>query len=521
MKKFASIFSVLLAMSITLTACGKTAPASGAETPSQSTPQSAESSDLVPADTLRVVLGSEPPNADPHNNTRLTSWAVQEEIFDKLVQKDEEGNILPDLATSWEQIDDCTLRFYLRDDVTFHDGSKLTAEDVAFSLKRACVSAGSQSFFINFDPEGMVVVDEYTVDVATKQPFAAALNYLATARGAILCKAAVESMGDEAYGLNPIGSGPFKVETWSVGNEIVLKRNEEYWGEKPSYETLQFRFITEASNRAIELETGNADIVYSIASNDAARLADKEGVEIVSGPAYNFVYICMNMSDPTLSNEKLREALSTATNVPALVAAAYSESEQVADSYMSPNVAYHASMEAKEYNVEKAKQLLAEAGYPDGLTLTLTVNEDTTFGFIAEIIQGMWQEIGVQVKIETMEQATYLERANAGEVQLSVTSSNAVSGDPDNAFMIWRTTAVNAIQANDPTIDDYLNKGGVEFDPEARAAIYKDLQQYLWDKNYGIPLCFPNVTYGIDADIEGFYCHPGSTPDLAKVVVYQ
>lgn len=483
-------------------------------------PQYAAAEGSTGSDTLRVVLGSEPPNADPHNNTRLTSWAVQEEVFDKLVQKDEQGNILPDLATSWEQIDECTIRFHLREGVLFHDGSELTAEDVAFSFARACRCTGSQSFFINFDPEGMKAVDKYTVDVATKKPFAAALNYLATARGAILCKAAVESMGDEAYGLNPIGSGPFKVEKWSVGNEIILTRNEEYWGEKPAYKTLQFRFITEASNRAIELETGNADIVYSIASNDAARLANAAGVKIVSGPAYNFVYISLNMSDPTLKNDKLREALVMATDVPALVEAAYDETVQVADSYMSPNVSYQVSMGASEYNVEKAQKLLAEAGYPNGLTLKLSVNEDTTFGFIAQIIQGMWAEIGVTAEIETMEQATYLERANAGQVQVAVASSNAVSGDPDNAFMIWRTTAVNAIQADDPTIDEYLDKGGVEFDPAARGAIYKELQEYMWNKHYAVPLCFPNVVYGIRDNVEGFYCHPGSTPDLAKIVLH-
>ncbi|MBR1566226.1 MAG: hypothetical protein IJ649_05635, partial [Oscillospiraceae bacterium] len=357
--------------------------------------------------------------------------------------------------------------------------------------------------------------------VATKQPFAPALNYLSTARGAILCKAAVEEMGDEAYGRTPVGSGPFKVQAFTPGSEIVLVRNEDYWGDKPSFETLQFRFVTEASNRAIELETHNADIIYSVATNDAARLSETEGVKIVSGPAYNFVYVCFNMSDETLSNEKLREALSTAIDVPSLVAATYGASASVADSYMSSSVAYHAAMDPKPYDVEKAKELLAEAGYPDGLTLKLSVNEDTTFNFIAEIVQGMWAEIGVTAEIEQMEQATYLERSNAGEVQVSIASSNAVSGDPDNAMMIWRTTAVNAIQACDPVIDEYLNKGGVEFDDAARAEVYREVQQYLWDKNYGVPLCFPNVTYGIDAGIEGFYCHPGSTPDLAKVTLYR
>ena len=522
MKKYMPILSTLLAAVLMLTACGGTKNPGSSQTPGNaSVGSTSQTGTKTPADTLRVVLNSEPSNIDPHNNTRLTSWAVQEEVFDKLVTKDENGNIMPDLATEWEQVDERTWRFHLRDGVTFHDGSELTAEDVAFSLKRACTSSGSQTVFVNFDAENIAVVDERTVDVTTKQPFAATLNYLASARGAILCKAAVESMGDEAYGREPVGSGPFKVESWTAGSEIILKRNDGYWGDKPSYETLQFRFITEAANRAIELETGNADIVYSIAANDASRLANVNNVEIVSGPAYNFVYLSFNMSDETLSNQKLREALTAAIDIPSLVTAVYKDSAQVADSYMSSSVFAHAAMPAKTYDVEKAKQLLAEAGYSQGLELKIKLNEDTTFATIAEIVQNMWAEIGVTATIEPMEQATYLEQANAGQVQVAIASSNAVSGDPDNALMIWRTTAVNAIQACDPEIDTYLDAGGQEFEEAGRTQIYKELQTYLWDKCYGVPLCFPNVTYGTLSGVEGFHHHPGSTPDLATVTVYR
>lgn len=531
MKRTKQVISLLLAAAMALTACsgGKTTDTTPqaseaketAEAASEAATQAAAVTGGEYADSLRVILNSEPSNIDPHNNTRLTSWAVQEEVFDKLVTKDSDRNIVPDLATKWEQIDEVTTRFYLRDDVTFHDGSKLTAEDVAFSLKRACESSGSKTFFIAFDAENIKAVDEYTVDVATKEPFAAVLNYLASARGAILCKAAVESMGDEEYGRSPVGSGPFKFVSWTTGNKIELVRNEEYWGEKPSYTNLEFRFVTEASNRAIELETGGADIVYSIVANDAERLKGNENVQILSGPAYQFIYVSFNMSDETLKNQKLREALVTAVDIPAVVDVIYGESAQLADSYMSPNITYQASMEAKTYDPEAAKALLAEAGYPDGLELTIKMADDSNFSTMAEIIQGMWAEIGVTANIEIMEQATYLEQANAGQVQVAMASTNAVSGDPDNALMIWRTTAVNAIQACDPKIDEFLDAGAKEFDTEKRAEIYKEAQQYLWDMDYSIPVCFPNVTYGCSNKVTGLDCNPGSTPDLAKVVIYQ
>lgn len=527
MKKKKVLAAALVMSALALTACGGKKEVSGVTEAADTTAAADAAGDTAAAgtaesgssDQLRVILNSEPSNLDPHNNTRLTAWAVQEEIFDKLVTKDADGNIVADLATDWEQVDERTIRFHLREDVTFHDGSPLTADDVVFSLQRACESAGSQTFFISFDAENIKKVDEYTVDVATKEPFAAVLNYLASARGAILCKSAVESEGDEEFGRSPVGSGPFKFVSWTTGDQIVLERNEEYWGDKPAYKDLQFRFVTEATNRAIEVETGGADIVYSVAANDAERLKDNADVNVITGPAYQFVYVSLNMSDETLQNATLRQALTEAIDIPSLVEAVYGESAQVADSYMSPSVAYHAAMEAKTYDPEHAKELLAEAGYADGLTLTIKMAEDNTFSTMAEIVQGMWSEIGVTTEIESMEQATYLEQANAGEVQVAMASTNAVSGDPDNALMIWRTTAVNAIQANDPKIDEYLNAGASEFDTEKRAEIYKEAQQYLWDQNYAVPIAFPNVTYATRSNISGLQCNPGSTPDLAKVVI--
>ena len=151
MKKTVKLAALTLAAVLTLTACGTTGGGSSAGASSAG----GSSANAASADTLRVVLNSEPSDLDPHKNTRLTAWAVQEEIFDKLVTKDEEGNIQPDLATSWTQIDDHTWQFKLRDDVTFHDGSKLTAADVVFSFQRACSAAGSKTFFVQFDPDNM------------------------------------------------------------------------------------------------------------------------------------------------------------------------------------------------------------------------------------------------------------------------------------------------------------------------------------------------------------------------------
>ena len=192
-------------------------------------------------DNVTVVLKGEPSNIDPHGNTELVAMETQVQIFETLVKKDENGEIVPCLAERWEQIDDCTTRFYLRDDVTFHNGEKLTADDVVYTIQRATEMPSSAAIFSAFDGENTKAVDDLTVDVVTKEPFAAVLNYLASTRGGIVCKKAVEEMGDDAFGRAPVGTGPFMFDNWVTGTSITLKRNDNYWGDKPAYSTLTLK----------------------------------------------------------------------------------------------------------------------------------------------------------------------------------------------------------------------------------------------------------------------------------------
>lgn len=183
---------------------------------------------------------------------------MQRVVYDTLVVQNENGEIVPGLAESWEVIDDLTVRFHLREGVKFSNGQELTSEDVVYSLQRATTEPGSASMFSSFDGENTKAVDPYTVDICVKQPFAAIYNYLASSRGDIICKSAMEEMGGEAYGRQPVGTGPFVLSEWNTGDSLVLTRNENYWGDAPAYDKLTFRIITEAANRTIELETGRA-----------------------------------------------------------------------------------------------------------------------------------------------------------------------------------------------------------------------------------------------------------------------
>ena len=502
------ILIVLLLLTLVLTGCG------GGEEP-------ADEGNQEYSDVLSVALRGEPSSLDPHLNTQLVSEAVRREIYDFLVVKDETGSIQPSVATSWENIDDTTIRFHLRDDVVFHNGEKLTAEDVRFTLIRASEKSGSAPLFKVVDAEGTAVVDEYTVDLKLTEPFAPIFNYLSAPEGGILCKSAVEELGDDAFGRSPIGSGPLMLKDWVTGTSLELSRNEDYWGDKPTYKTLIVKFISEPANRTIELETGGVDVIYDVSTNDIARIQENEVLNLISGTGLKYTYITLNMKDETLKDARVREALACSLDLESMVDAVYTGTSKVADSVMSSNIFAYKAIGSIPYDVEKAKTLLAEAGYENGLDVVAKCYDDATFINILEIAQNMWKEAGINADVRVMEYATFDEQGAKGEVQIGVSAFTASTADPDQALGLWSTDYNSLLQGTDLQIDQYLKDGRSTYDDAERIAIYGEAQQYMWDTHYMIPLAYSDVIYATTNKVEGLECHPGNTPNLAKVVVYK
>jgi len=519
MKRLTKGVCLLICMMLVLAGCSSGSSTAVSSSAQSSQTASAETTKAVPVekDELKVAIRAEPSTLDPHNSTALANFAVQRVVYDTLVVQDENGNIVPGLAQSWEVLDELTIRFHLRQGVVFSDGSKLTADDVLYSLQRATTEKGSASMFSSFDAQNSAVVDPYTIDIKVKTPFAAIYNYLASSRGDIICKSAMEKLGATEYGRNPVGTGPFILQKWNTGDSLVLVRNDNYWGDKPAFKKLTIRVITEAANRAIELETGGVDIIYDVDASDVSRLQSESNVKVVSGPGYKFSYITMNMSMKPYDDIRVREALVKSLDMEGIVKAVFGDSAVVADSLMAPTVFGYAKIGPYEYNQERAKQLLAEAGYANGLQVTVMLNEDRNYMNVIEIAQNMWKEIGITTDIQIMDQATLLSKASEGTVPMGVTNSTPTTGDPDHALMIWPTTYKSFLRNSDTKIDEYLQKGKSTYDTTERAKIYKEAMEYMWTRYNLIPICFTNAVYATAANIANFECNPGNTPNLAKV----
>lgn len=475
---------------------------------------------------VSVILGGEPTNIDPQNCSQNNGFAIMKQVFQTLVTLDESGNPVPCLAESWEQVDELTWRFKLRDDVYFHNGEKMTAEDVRYTIERATVTSNSMGMFANFDGEKTAVVDENTVDIVTKTVFAPIFAYLSMTRAMIVSKAAIEAAGDSALH-NPVGTGPFKFVSWDSGTSVTLVRNDQYWGDMPAYENLSFRFVTEAASRAIEIETGNADIAYSPDISDVVRLKDSGGVVTQTVPAYGAVslYINASGSDPVTADVRVRQAMAYALNVEDIVYGTYGDLGIVPIGVCSAGFSSTVGLDLFEYNPEKAKELLAEAGYSESnpAKLTFYVYAGNETNPMAEMCQNYWSEVGFDVEYVQGDWASLspLVKGYEGSVWIcawtyAVDDFGFFIGDFDPNY------TGNFTYAYDERIADLKAKGAAETDPEKRKELYAEAQKILYNEDVAsINLGDRATSYLLTKNVEGFVGDGAGCPFLGDVVVYE
>ncbi len=522
MKKKLTFAAGLLSM-ILLAACAKQetagTPATDTTTAAATeAPEDTQEEVKNARDTLIVAIANEPGSLDPQNVGVVSAYQVQMQMFNTLVTRDEEGNIYPSLAESWEYMDSQTIRFKLRQDVTFHNGEKLTAEDVRYTIQRATELPLSASIFTAFDGAATAVVDEYTVDVKLIEPFSGALAYLATSRANIVSKKAAEEKGLDGFGLEPVGTGPFKFSKWESGDRIVLERFDEYWGAKATYQTFIARIIPDASVRSIELESGGVDLLFDIYPADYERIKSNPDLVTEVGTGFTHELWLLSMTAEEFSDVRIRKAMSLALDVPAIVDAVWGELGQPADSIFSDKVYGHISIGPIGQDVKEAKRLLAEAGVPDGFETEITFGESATTQAALEIAQQMWAAVGIKVNISPLDQATYKDNNAAGLTRFGRSNFTTSTGDPDHALANWQSGYKGALNANDAHIDKLMAEGRAETDDEKRKAIYAEIQQYCWDSYYSIPIVFIKVSYGYTNKITNFVFDSRNQPDLSQII---
>lgn len=508
-KSYRNLLIIFLAISILLVGCSK--PADKGSDPT--TPKT----ERVAKDTLVLGIWEDLATMDPQSSNRASNWMVQRLIFDKLVHENSDGSVEPRLAKSWEFLDDLTLEMKLRDDVYFTNDVQFTAEDVLFTLQRGKENPITASTFKYFDAENTVIVDDFTIQIKFTDPYAAVFNTFSGGRGGIVCKKAVEEMGDVAYARNPVGTGSYKLQSWTSGSEIHLVKNDKFWGEPAKTPNLIFKIIPEAANRVIELETGGVDIIYEVNGIDVSRVEDLENAHVEMSDSNRYMVLTFSMQDEVTSNKDLRYALSYAIDKEALVDAIYSGTATTATGLYPSNVFAFKDFGVMPYDLEKAKELMKKAGYPNGVKLKFNYEDREVDKKIAEVIQNMWGQIGVTLDFYQMDSSTYTGQGN--KFQAGMRAGNA--NEPSNILIIYDSKFGDKIQSNDTELDNMLGKAMTIYNTEERAEYYGKIQDYLYDIRYTIPLAFTPVIFGVSDNVEGFVIDPLQQIDLQNVVVYE
>lgn len=474
--------------------------------------------------TLTWAQGADVTSLDPHQGKETPAVQVNTQIFDTLVTVDPETNeVVPQIAESWEQTDDQTYVFKIREGIKFHDGSDLTAEDVKFSLDRARNSA-AVSYIVNFIEE-VTVDDDHTVTVKTTAPYAPTLRNLAIPFAAIVPKAVVEA-DENAFIQNPVGSGPYKFVEWNHGDHVTLKAFDDYYAGKPETENLIMKVIPETSQRTIALETGEVDLAYDLAVNDIPKVNSDDKLTVYEIPSLTCWYVSMNMNKKPFDNPKVREAMSMAIDRQTIIDTINAGSGQTANAIIAPAVFGYYSTGVKEYNPTKAKELLAEAGYPNGFSTTLWVNDNQSRIEMCQAMQAMLLEVGVQCNLEVLEFGSFISRTTAGDHDLAYFGWTTSSGDADYSYYSLEHSTQQGAAGNrsflaDPDVDKLIEEARSNTNEEERKELYKELAIKLDEINNNIPVYYSSINVGANKKVEGFVMDANGYHSLEKVKVAQ
>lgn len=441
---------------------------------------------------LIYCLTGDPSNLDPTKTTDQMSCAVWNQLYDTLGRKLADGTYEPRVAESWEVSEDgMKVTFHLRDDVYFHDGSKLTAEDVVFTIDRCCSSPATSGGMTCMEPGCAVAVDDTTVEVNLTAPFGGILDVIFM-DVRLLPKATLEAMGDEAFALNPVGCGTYKFVERQTGEKIVLTAFEDHYKDEPAIKDLTFKIITDSATAAVALEKGEVDFLSHAPLTARTSLMENESLTWYETPIAGIIYLVFNCEEGIFADPLVRQAIACGIDKEVLVIGGV-EGNGFPISTMIPAACngYVPDFPDVEYDVEKAKELLAQAGYPDGFSMVLKTQENATYSKPTQVLQGELANIGITAEINMMERGTFFSEYSSSNFDMMIMHWTTPSMDADFLWQLCHSSqlgAGNKSKINDPALDAALEKGRYSLTPEERLEGYREVCQIIQDNAYFVPL---------------------------------
>lgn len=471
--------------------------------------------------TFRIAVGIDPDTLDPALFTTTTVANIVEYMAETLVATDKDGNVLPQLATSWEISDDSLeYTFHLREGVSFHDGTSMDAEAVKWNLDRVLdpnVKTAIRSPFTSI--EEVEAVDEHTVKLHLSQPFAPLLSSFALETSAIVSPASVDVEGNSYDNITqPVGTGPYVFKERVKGERIAVTRNEDYWGEQPYYDEVVFRVVPEAATRESLLLAGQVDLIILPPISDVPALQQNSDVKVLLAPSDRTIFIAMNNNDEVLSDVRVRQALNYAVNKQEIIDSVLFGAAEALDAPMASSLFGYCAQQPYEYNPEKAKNLLADAGAENIELNFISPTGRYVQDFQAsQAIAGYLSEVGIKSTVSTMDWPSYV-----GAI-LTPPDENT----QDLHLLGWAPSYLDAAQQmvqfdssqappnglatsfySNPQVDELIDAAGRETDPAKRKDLYCQASGIIWEEAPWIFLWVQRFPIVYRSDIANVDSHP-------------
>ena len=496
----------VLMMATMLAGCSGGASSS---TPASASASAASGTSSNDSTTLTLAINADILTTDPQALNNGTTTSVLYNVFSNLVKYDDAGEIVMDLAESYELLEDqVTWEFKIREDAVFHDGTPVTAEDVAWSLTRVMTDESS-SDYMNFSPLAeAVAVDDYTVHVVSDDPYPIMLQLLCKGGAAVLPKAYFEENGEEAWLANPIGSGPYQLTEYVKDDHVTLVPFADYYGEQnPDWEEVIFRVVPESSTRVGELIAGNVDAVNMVIPTEWERVNGNEGTAVVNGPSTRVYQLALKTDKGPTADLRVRQAIDLAIDDQTIVDTIL----QGAGTPMLTRVpsgvnGCNEDLVGKyNYDPERAKELLAEAGYPDGFSMKIEAptGRYTMDAEISQAIVAMLSQVGITVDLQLLESSAYSNVFSAHSAEDGFMTCFGL-GFFDASYGMIGYFGVNSsgeINWNNQEYIDMYYEAEFNMNEEERTQLFQEMQQMVADEVPYAIICQIDNSYGVKDSI--------------------
>lgn len=532
---------MMLAVTVVLAACNSDKSSDSKENTSKDNKETSKGESVSTGNKILIFgRGGDSVSLDPIAVTDGESFKVTQNIFETLLNFGEQDTTIHEgLATKWEASDDgLTYTFTLREGVKFHDGTDFNADAVVKNFERWANGSDDQfpyygSMFGGFKGDEGHVIASVTADGDNKVVFkltraqAPFLKNIAMSPFGIASPTAFEKEGDK-FGDNPVGTGPFKFVDWKRNDSITVEKFDGYWEKGyPKLDKIVFRSIPDNSARLNALLAGEIDLADGVNPADGKTVEGDSKLQLFERPSMNVGYLGLTNTRPPFDNVKVRQAMNYAIDKQSIIDAFFEGRAEIAKNPMPSSISgYNDDIPGYEYNPEKAKQLLAEAGLADGFEMELWAMPVPRpympdGAKVAEVIQKNLADIGIKAKIVSYEWATYLEKARNGEADAFMLGWTGDNGDADNFIYVLldgdNIGSNNYAYYDNKDVHKILIEAQTEVDENKRIELYKQAQEIIFEDAPWVPLAHSTPLLAGKADLINFLPHPTGSDKLTNV----